>query len=194
MPLGADMAARSEFRPRRQSVGTAQKGRDRGSLMNVGRRVEYALRALCYLAAQPPDRIVPRTEIETLQAIPVHFLSKILRRLVEAGILESTPGAHGGFRLAREPSSVSFRIVMEAVEGRLSLTECARRGDDACGFISVCTQRKVWFGAQQALTKYLDRVSIAEIADANGLVPRAREKESRKSEARTKSKRRVPSP
>lgn len=155
---------------------SARRGenRDRGSLMNVGRRVEYALRALCYLAGQPRERVVSRNEIESHQAVPPHFLSKILRALVEAGILTSSPGAHGGFRLARSPEVITFRNVFEAVEGRLSLTECARRGNDACGFVSVCTQRGVWLGAQRALLDYLEHTSIAQIADAQGLVPRAR--------------------
>jgi Rrf2 family protein len=143
--------------------------------MNVGRRVEYALRALCYMAGQPAGRVVPRAEIESHQAVPAHFLSKILRALVEAGILESAPGAHGGFRLARSPVEVTFRDVFEAIEGRLSLTECVRRGGDACGFVTVCTQRGIWLGAQRALLDYLQRVSIAQIADTRGLVPRAKQ-------------------
>jgi Rrf2 family transcriptional regulator, cysteine metabolism repressor len=149
--------------------------RDRGSLMNVGRRVEYACRALCYMAGQPPGRVVPRAEIESHQAVPTHFLSKILRALVGAGILESAPGVHGGFCLTRPPGEITFRDVFEAIEGRLSLTECVRRGEDSCGFMAVCTQRGIWLGAQQALLDYLQRVSIAEIADTRGLVPRAKQ-------------------
>ena len=45
-------------------------GAARSSLMNVGRRVDYALRALSYLAAQPADRVVTRTEIQEQQAVP----------------------------------------------------------------------------------------------------------------------------
>src|SRR5512139_3418597 len=73
----------------------------RSSIMNVGKRVDYAIRALCYLAAQAPERVVRRAEIQERQNIPPHFLSKILRALVGAGLLASVPGAHGGFRLGR---------------------------------------------------------------------------------------------
>ena len=161
-------------RGRRRKVAERAQ-RDRGSLMNVGRRVEYALRALCYIAGQPGGQVVARAEIESHQAVPAHFLSKILRALVEAGILESAPGVHGGFRLVRAPAEVTFRDVFEAIEGRLSLTECVRRGKDTCGFLAVCTQRGIWLGAQRALLDYLQRVSIAEIADTRGLVPRAKQ-------------------
>jgi Rrf2 family transcriptional regulator, cysteine metabolism repressor len=169
------MATQIEHERACRAKATEATQRDRGSLMNVGRRVEYALRALCYVAGQPAGRVVPRGEIESHQAVPAHFLSKILRALVEAGILTSAPGVHGGFRLTRPPVEITFRDVFEAIEGHLSLTECVRRGDDSCGFMAVCTQRGIWLGAQQALLDYLQRVSIAEIADTRGLVHRAKQ-------------------
>ena len=144
----------------------------RSSLMNVGRRVDYALRALCYLAAQDDDRVVTCTEIQARQGVPPHFLSKILRRLVAAGVLESVPGARGGFRLGRPAERISVRQVYECIEGQLSLIDCVERRDAFCCFASVCAQREVWRGAQQVLTDYLDGISVRQIADRAGLVSR----------------------
>jgi len=143
--------------------------------MNVGRRVDYAIRALCYLAAQPPQRVVPRAEIQERQNIPPHFLSKILRALVGAGLLASVPGAHGGFRLGRPASAISVREVYESVEGPLSLIDCVDRREAFCCFAPVCTQIHIWSGAQQLLAEYLERISIGAIADRSGLVPRLHE-------------------
>lgn len=148
----------------------------RSSIMNVGRRVDYAIRALCYLAAQPLDRVVPRTEIQEHQNIPPHFLSKILRALVGAGFLESVSGARGGFRLGRPAREISIRAVYESVEGRLSLIDCVDRGEGFCCFAAVCTQIDIWSGAQQMLGSYLEKISIGDIADRHGLVPRLRDK------------------
>ena len=144
----------------------------RSSLMNVGRRVDYALRALCYLAAQDDDRVITCTEIQARQDIPVHFLSKILRRLVASGVLESVPGARGGFRLGRPAERISVRQVYECIEGQLSLIDCVERRDEFCCFASVCAQREVWRGAQRVLFDYLDGISVRQIADRTGLVHR----------------------
>ncbi len=151
----------------------------RSSIMNVGRRVDYAIRALCYLAAQPPERVIPRSEIQRRQNIPPHFLSKILRALVGAGFLASVPGARGGFRLGRPAAQISVRAVYEGVEGRLSLIECVDRREGFCCFASVCTQIDVWSGAQELLGNYLDNISIGDIADRKGLVQRLRVRSSR---------------
>lgn len=140
--------------------------------MHVGRRVDYAVRALAYLAGQEPGRVVGRAEIEVRQGIPRYFLSKILRALVAAGMLESVAGAHGGFRLRVPASGISIRRVYEALEGDLCLIDCVRDRGSACCFASVCTQIEVWRGAQRLLLDYLDRISIAAVADGTGLRPR----------------------
>ena len=156
---------RGSVRPR---IGRGQS-RERSSLMHVGRRVDYAVRALAYLAGQEPARVVGRAEIEARQGIPRYFLSKILRALVAAGMLESVSGARGGFRLHGPASAISFRQVYEALEGHLCLIDCVRDPGGACCFASVCTQIEVWRGAQRVLLEYLDRFSIAAVADPPGL-------------------------
>jgi len=162
---------------KRRAAGAGASGQ-RSSIMNVGRRVDYAVRALCYLAAQEPRRVVPRAEIQEHQQIPPHFLSKILRSLVGAGVLESVPGAHGGFRLGKPAEQISVRAVYEGVEGRLSLIDCVDRGARFCCFAPVCTQIEIWSGAQRMLEEYLERISIGDIADRHGLVPRLRQQSS----------------
>ena len=148
----------------------ARRGTPRSSLMHVGRRVDYAVRALAYLAAQPEERVVGRAEIESRQHIPRSFLAKILRRLVAAGLLESVSGVHGGFRLSRPPATVTIRQIYEAVEGELALIDCLR--GDVCSFDPICSQIDVWRGAQRRLAAYLDGISIAELADPQGLSAR----------------------
>jgi len=136
--------------------------------MNVGRRVDYAIRALAYLAGQEQGRLVRRSEIELRQGVPRHFLSKILRSLVAIGYLESVAGARGGFRLNRPASEITFLQVYECFEGKLCLVECLR-DSGACSFVSVCSQIKIWKIARMKLFDYLDSVSIADVVDTVGL-------------------------
>ncbi len=142
---------------------------ERSSLMNVGRRVDYAIRALAYMAGQEQHRLIRRSEIEACQGIPRHFLSKILRSLVAAGFLESVAGARGGFRLHKPASEISFLQVYECFEGELCLIECLRDTGSSCSFTDGCTQIDVWKVARQKLFDYLDSVSIADVADSVGL-------------------------
>jgi Rrf2 family protein len=117
---------------------------------------------------------LPRAEIQDRQRIPPHFLSKILRTLVGAGFLTSLSGARGGFRLGKPAREISLRAVYESVEGRLSLIDCVDGREGFCCFAPVCTQIDIWSGAQRLLAAYLERISIGDVADRHGLVPRLR--------------------
>jgi Rrf2 family protein len=144
---------------------------ERSSLMHVGRRVDYAVRALSYLAAQPQGRIVSRTEIERKQDIPSSFLSKIMKDLVAAGLVQSHVGCQGGFSLARPANTINIKQVYESVEGPLVLMQCLER-DEFCPYDSVCTQISIWDRAQNLVAGYLSQVSIGDIADQKGLKER----------------------
>ncbi len=137
--------------------------------MNVGRRVDYAVRALSYLAGQPYGKVVSRADIEKSQDIPPYYLSKIMKDLVAGGLVDSHIGSKGGFTLAKPSSSISIKDIYETVERPLVLMECLDRGHDYCSFCSVCTQKSIWEEAQKVLAEFLDRTSIAEIADRQGL-------------------------
>ncbi len=150
-------------------AGVSSKSTDRSSLMNIGRRVDYAVRALTYLAAQPQDRVVPRREIQTKQDIPAHFLSKIMKQLAGGGLVESYMGARGGFMLKKPASDISLRAVYECLEGPLLLMECLDEDGNACCYHQVCNQISVWGEAQRLLGSYLAEVSIGQIAHKVGL-------------------------
>ena len=142
--------------------------------MNVGRRVDYAVRALSYLAGQSDGRVVSSTDIEKSQDIPSFYLSKIMKDLVGGGLVRSHIGSKGGFTLAKAPAEISIKDVYETVERPLVLMECLDKGADYCSFCSVCLQKSIWQEAQSVLANFLAGVTIASIADRQGLKERLR--------------------
>ncbi|HSF58739.1 MAG TPA: Rrf2 family transcriptional regulator [Candidatus Binatia bacterium] len=137
--------------------------------MNVGRRVDYAVRALSFLAGQPPEKIVSRADIEKSQDIPSFYLSKIMKDLVAGGLVRSHIGSKGGFTLAKLATTISIKDVYETVERPLVLMDCLERGTDYCSYCSVCTQKSIWEQAQTVLAEFLGKISINDIADRQGL-------------------------
>jgi Rrf2 family protein len=150
------------------AVNSVRTTHDRSSLMNIGRKVDYAVRALSYLAAQPRSWVVGSKEIAARQDIPAHYMSKIMKDLAAAGLVQSHVGCKGGFSLARAAESISLKEVYEAVEKPLSLMECLEK-DHRCAYDAVCTQISVWERAQLLLADFLAGISIGSIADREGL-------------------------
>lgn len=142
---------------------------ERSSLMNIGKRVDYALRALSYLAAQAPGATVSRREIQTKQDIPAHFLSKIMKRLESGGFVQSYMGARGGFTLKRSAGEINLKEVYECLEGPLTLMGCLEEKERACRYCSVCSQISIWYEAQRILGNYLAGISLQQIAHRSGL-------------------------
>jgi len=145
---------------------------ERSSLMNVGRRVDYAVRALSYLAGQPIGAIVSRADIEKSQDIPSFYLSKIMKDLVAGGLVQSHIGSKGGFTLAKKAGAITIKDIYETVERPLVLMECLEQGANYCSFCTVCTQKSIWEEAQSVLANFLAGVSIADIADRQGMKER----------------------
>ncbi|RVX46207.1 BadM/Rrf2 family transcriptional regulator [Nonomuraea polychroma] len=87
--------------------------------------VEWALHTCLNLAWVEEDRSVPTSTLAAFYELPPAYLNKQLQALVRAGILASTSGPRGGFRLARDPGKITVLDVVAAIEGPQEAFECA---------------------------------------------------------------------
>src|SRR5436190_828090 len=86
--------------------------------VRISAKAEYACLAVIALAqSRRDDRPVPIREIAESQGIPETFLTQILLKLKVAGLVLSTRGSSGGYRLARSPEHISLGDVIQAVDG-----------------------------------------------------------------------------
>lgn len=93
--------------------------------------VEWALHVLLTFAWLDDDEPVSTARLAEQHGLPVAYLNKQLQALARAGLLESVPGARGGFRLARTPPAITLMDVVVAIEGPDDAFRCAeirRRG------------------------------------------------------------------
>src|SRR3974377_615564 len=86
-------------------------------VLRTSRNIDYGLRAMVYLASILPDSVVPFREIARQMDVPEDFLAKILKTLVDQGLVRSARGPHGGYALGRTADDISFLDVIEAGGG-----------------------------------------------------------------------------
>jgi Rrf2 family protein len=140
-------------------------------VLRISRKIDYGLRAMIYLASISPDAIVPFREIARQMLVPEDFLAKILKTLVDEGLVRSTRGPHGGYALAKPAADISFLEVIEAVEGPIALNVCL--DEDGCGKASACTMAGVWREGQERMLEVYRAAKLASLAlkpDANGQI------------------------
>ena len=85
--------------------------------MKLTRASSYAVQALVYMAREGAGRPVPSHVAARAQGSPERFLLKVLKPLVDAGVLRSLKGPNGGYRLARPPKGLTLLEVVEAADG-----------------------------------------------------------------------------
>jgi Rrf2 family protein len=129
-------------------------------VLRISRKIDYGLRAMIYLASIRPDDVVPFREIARQMLVPEDFLAKILKTLVDQGLVRSTRGPHGGYALARPSTEISFLQVIEAVEGPIALNVCL--DDEGCGKAAACTMVSIW---KQGQDKMLEVYRAAKLSD-----------------------------
>ena len=130
--------------------------------MRISAKVDYAVRALCELAAHEGDAPLKAERIAAAQDVPASFLINILADLKRAGFVRSVRGQVGGHRLARPPESISVADVIRAVEGPLADVRGVR--PEALHFRGpAASLRDVWLATRVGVRRVLERITIADI-------------------------------
>ena len=138
--------------------------------MRVSAKSDYALRALIEMAARQDGRAVSAEELGRVQEIPHGFLQAILADLRKAGIVISQRGQSGGWRMGRDPGSVSVADVIRAVDGPL-VSVYGLRPEAVSYNGSAEVLQHVWIAARRSLRDVFEQVSIQQLAD--GRLPKA---------------------
>lgn len=133
-------------------------------VLRISRKIDYAIRAMIHLAGIPEGTVVPFREIGRQMDVPEDFLAKILKTLVDQGIVRSTRGPHGGYRLARPPETINVLEIIEAAEGPIAINVCLD-DDDACGRQPVCNMSAVWREGQERMLDVFRNRTLASLAD-----------------------------
>jgi Rrf2 family protein len=138
--------------------------------MRISEGVEWAAHCAVLLAAVPESASLPAARLAEYHDVPTPYLAKALQALMRAGIVASTAGRYGGYRLARPASEISMLEIVQAIEGREPAFRCSeirRRGPSAVALRSyspTCGIAAAMWRAEAAWRDELEGTTIADIA------------------------------
>lgn len=130
--------------------------------MKISTRSRYGLRLLIELAKRQGDT-VQVSDLASAQDIPLAYAAKLIDPLRAAGIVRSLRGSGGGISLARDARAISALEAVEALEGGLTLVDCAT-GDSACEREASCPTGPLWKGLERAMRDFLAKHDLQELA------------------------------
>lgn len=130
-------------------------------MLRLSKLTDYATVILSHMA-RDKVRVYAALEIAAATGIMQPTVSKILKTLAKAKVLNSIRGAHGGYRLARDPGEISVATVISALEGPIALTECSI-SHDGCQQSGACGIRGNWSVLNRTIQRALESVTLADM-------------------------------
>lgn len=146
--------------------------------MQFSKSTDYALHALIHLARSDRRHNIGIKELSAALGVSESYLSKIMSKLRQDGIVRAVPGVNGGYELARPAGQITFLEVIHVIEGRQHLFECsnlnsqqhrllaeekAAEREQDCEGRSECLVKRVMDGAERQLHQYLQAHTIQSV-------------------------------
>ena len=141
--------------------------------MTFSSKAEYGVRLMVELGRQEGERPTSLKAIAEAEGLPLSYLEHVVASLKRAGLVESSRGAHGGYRLARPPAEISMDEVVLALEGSIAPMECftaAPPGKVACSHhgekeSNSCSTKLLWMRVQMGIIGALHGTTLAELVE-----------------------------
>jgi len=139
-------------------------------MLRMGKLTDYATVVLASLAQDPAvHRAAAELAERTRLARPT--VSKVLKGLQRAGLVTSSRGALGGYRLARAPELITAAQILDVFEGPIAITECSGAASH-CGIERLCRVGGAWQRVNAAIRRALQDVTLKELAGLEPAAPR----------------------
>lgn len=131
--------------------------------MKISTKGRYAIRMLADLARNQHDGYIALSDVAQRQGISRKYLEQIVLLLGKSGILASSRGYLGGYRLARRPEDVPLSEVLRLTEGSLAPVACLENVPNQCERCVECEMLPVWEGLERVIYQYLDGVTLGDV-------------------------------
>jgi Rrf2 family cysteine metabolism transcriptional repressor len=135
-------------------------------------KAEYGVRLMVELGRQHGSRPVSLSTVAEAERLPLSYLEHLVAKLRNAGLVTSTRGSHGGYRLARPAAEITMDEVVEALEGQIAPMECFHEtpeGKVLCSHETdgdrACATKLLWTRVQGGVTRALAGTTLEELVE-----------------------------
>jgi FeS assembly SUF system regulator len=133
--------------------------------MRLTSLADYAVVMMAAAARHADGARLSATCLSEETGVPLPTAQKLMGRLTQAGLLSSTRGTGGGFRLTRDAAQISLADIVEAVEGPIAMTTCADDLNNDCALDGQCRVKPHLVAVNGAFRGALKGVSLASLAE-----------------------------
>ena len=130
--------------------------------MQLTSTTDYAIRIVCYLAAQ--RQMISTSELSQELSVPSSYIPKITKKLKQAGIIKACEGIKGGYQITKQPENISLRDVISCTESTMAISRCLEKeGGCSKNYIAGCKVHQILLDLQNIYNNRLESVKISDI-------------------------------
>lgn len=133
-------------------------------MMRLSTKGRYASRLMLELALNYGNGPVLLKDIAKRQEISLGYLEHLIFPLKAAGLIASSRGAHGGYMLARSPSKITLKEVIQTMEGSLYPVKCID-SPAVCTRVVYCITRDIWKELGEKIMQTLESITLQDMAE-----------------------------
>ncbi|BAI80582.1 transcriptional regulator, BadM/Rrf2 family [Deferribacter desulfuricans SSM1] len=130
--------------------------------MKLTKAADYALRVMLFIASSDKDKTFMRSELSEICDIPDSFLGKILQTLAKNGLLDSSKGKKGGFKLSKSPEEITLYDIVTAIDGDVYINECIDK-PEVCKRSDICKINNVLAKIKNNFVKELKNYTLKDL-------------------------------
>ena len=128
---------------------------------------------MVHIAQHAIDGPIQASDLATATGVPENYLRKVLHELVRAGVLRSTRGKGGGFRLALAPDRLSLLTIVGRFDGITEQRRCIL-GRQECSDVRPCPMHHRWKATAQQITHFFGSTTVADVVADTTPIPKQR--------------------
>ena len=129
----------------------------------ISTKGRYSIRILLDLAEHRNGGYIPIKEVAARQEISLKYVEKLMPSLKNAGLIDSTHGIGGGYRLTREPDEYTLWEILRLAEGDLAPVACLQENAAACSRAAECRTLPVWEKYYELTKDYFSGITLADL-------------------------------
>ena len=133
--------------------------------MRLSTRARYGTRLMLELALNFNNGTIFLKDIAKKEEISEKYLSHLVIPLKSSGLISSSRGAHGGYQLAKSPSQITLKEIVQTLEGGISCVECVKN-PSICPRVSKCATRGIWEKLDEKISDELSSVTLEDLANS----------------------------
>lgn len=134
--------------------------------MKLSTRTRYGVRLMMSLALNYGKGPVFLKDIAKSENISEKYLSLIIIPLRGIGLISSFRGAHGGYKLAKEPSLITLKEIVDVLEGDCSLVDCVKN-PSTCAKVATCASHDIWALIDNRISETLSSITLDMLVKMN---------------------------